>query len=61
MDVLTAQVGRQAAQEAHQQHADHHTAGGNTTHVYQFDYALAAATRMSGWGRPAGRPPSALP
>ena len=70
LDVLTAQVGRQAAQEVYQQHAarlpqatpaqiftsvqtdglfrtgslqiaDHHAAGGNTTYVYQFDYAPA--------------------
>ncbi|KMS85640.1 carboxylesterase [Streptomyces regensis] len=70
LDVLTAQVGRQAAQGVYQQHADrlpqaapaqiltsvqtdclfrdgslqiadHHAAGGNTTYVYQFDYAPA--------------------
>ncbi|MEU0804138.1 carboxylesterase family protein [Streptomyces sp. NPDC005970] len=70
LDVLTAQVGREAAQDVYQQHAarlpqatpaqiftavqtdglfrngsleiaDHHAAGGNTTYVYQFDYAPA--------------------
>ncbi|MGW5463880.1 carboxylesterase family protein [Streptomyces sp. NPDC003996] len=70
LDVLTAQVGRQAALDVYQQHAarlpqatpaqiftavqtdglfrdgsleiaDHHAAGGNTTYVYQFDYAPA--------------------
>ncbi|MFF4401991.1 carboxylesterase/lipase family protein [Streptomyces sp. NPDC001480] len=70
LDVLTAQVGRQTAQDVYQQHADrlpqatpaqiftsvqtdglfrtgslqiadHHAAGGNTTYVYQFDYAPA--------------------
>ncbi|MEV7955224.1 carboxylesterase family protein [Streptomyces sp. NPDC088141] len=70
LDVLTAQIGRQAAQDVYQRHAtrrpqatpaeiftavqtdgllrngslqisDHHAAGGNTTYVYQFDYAPA--------------------
>ena len=70
VDVLTAQVGRQAAQDVYQRHAarlpqatpaeiftavqtdslfrdgslqiaDHHAAGGNTTYVYEFDYAPA--------------------
>ncbi|MER6129638.1 carboxylesterase family protein [Streptomyces sp. NPDC001795] len=70
LEILTAQVGRQAALDVYQQHAarlpqatpaqiftsvqtdglfrdgsleiaDHHAAGGNTTYVYQFDYAPA--------------------